>query len=160
MANPRVQEVISKLDDLSNFRQKSLYHTQVPTGKFYKMIEGSYKVLPSRQQIFNIQKGKNRNWWMISNAWQTLEVKNKNNVTLWQEWLNCSWTAQCRNRNSFTLTKSFNNISNCSKTNNTGSSRKTEINTPGKHKTKMDERGPSLPEYYWNSCFRFWLWHW
>ena len=54
-ANPRLQEVISKLDDSPNFRQVAWNHMQYQIQVFYKLTEGSYKVFPTRQQIYEIQ---------------------------------------------------------------------------------------------------------
>ena len=49
-------KVMSLHDELPNFRMASSYHTQDHTGKFNKLIDESYKVLPIRHQTYDIQR--------------------------------------------------------------------------------------------------------
>ena len=40
---------------MQNFREESKHHTQNPTGEYHKLIDGSYKLFPMKQQIYEIQ---------------------------------------------------------------------------------------------------------
>ena len=53
-ANLTVQTVISQLDDSPHFRQASIHHIGDPTGEFLYLINEHYKIIPTRQLIYDI----------------------------------------------------------------------------------------------------------
>ena len=53
-ANPRVQVVISKNDELQNSTEVSLTYIDYPSGELYQLVDRNYKVSQTRQQILEI----------------------------------------------------------------------------------------------------------
>ena len=55
-ANAKLKEVVSKFAELPNTRQVSLTCINDQTSEFHLLIDIGYKVVPTRQHIFEIQK--------------------------------------------------------------------------------------------------------
>ena len=92
MADPRVQEIIGQIDDLPDFRQASLPYSQDPTGEFHKLIDGNYEVFLMTLQCYYIQRKLRREEFVdaIQHFMELIKNQQRNNVTLWQCWLNLS----------------------------------------------------------------------